>query len=201
MAKKEPKPVVFSALEVANICGVVNQTAINWINTGHLKAFKTPGGQYRVYPSDLLSFMHERKMYIPQSLMDICADKDQNQAKTLLVIDDDIAFNSVVVKFIGERMPQIAISSAHDGFEAGVQMSSNRPRCIILDIDLPGVNGIELCRKIHDTEMYGKPKIIVVTGLQDAEVEEKVKSLGADFFFKKPVQLSEIHKAVEVSLS
>ena len=45
-----------SALEVANICGVVNQTAINWIKSGHLKAFITPGGQYRVYTDDLISF-------------------------------------------------------------------------------------------------------------------------------------------------
>ena len=39
------KAVVYSALEVAEICGVVNQTAINWIRKGYLKAFMTPGGQ------------------------------------------------------------------------------------------------------------------------------------------------------------
>lgn len=205
MPKKEQnkgnKPVVYSALEVANICGVVNQTAINWINTGHLKAFKTPGGQYRVYPEDLISFMKERKMYIPQTLLDSCKESSSNTSNSLLVIDDDVAFNNVVVKFILERMPALSINSAHDGFEAGVLMSSTHPRCIILDIDLPGVNGIELCRKIHDTEIYGKPKIIVVTGLQDSEVEQKVRALGADFFFKKPLQLADLHKAVEESLS
>lgn len=195
---KENKPVVYSALEVANICGVVNQTAINWINTGHLKAFKTPGGQYRVYPEDLLSFMKERKMYIPQALLDSCSSSATE--KTLLVIDDDVAFNNVVVKFISERMEGLKINSAHDGFEAGVQMSSTKPRCIVLDIDLPGVNGLELCRKIHDTEMYGKPKIIVVTGLQDSDIEKKVKDLGADYFFRKPLQLADLHKAVEDAL-
>jgi len=197
---KDSKPVVYSALEVANICGVVNQTAINWINTGHLKAFKTPGGQYRVYPEDLLTFMKERKMYIPQTLIDSCNGSSTNE-KSLLVIDDDVAFNSVVVKFISERMDGLKINSAHDGFEAGVLMSSTHPRCIILDIDLPGVNGIELCRKIHDTEVYGKPKIIVVTGLQDAEVEQKVMELGANAFFRKPLQLADLHKAVEEALS
>ncbi len=195
---KENKPVVYSALEVANICGVVNQTAINWINTGHLKAFKTPGGQYRVYPDDLLSFMKDRKMYIPQALLDSCSSATTE--KTLLVIDDDVGFNAVVVKFISERISDIKINSAHDGFEAGVQMSSLKPRCIVLDIDLPGVNGIELCKKIHDTEIYGKPKIIVVTGLQDSDVEKKVKDLGADFFFRKPLQLADLNKAVEEAL-
>ena len=49
MNKDSNKTIVYSALEVANICGVVNQTAINWIRNGYLKAFSTPGGQYRIY--------------------------------------------------------------------------------------------------------------------------------------------------------
>ena len=53
MSKDSRKTIVYSALEVANICGVVNQTAINWIRNGYLKAFSTPGGQYRVYQDDL----------------------------------------------------------------------------------------------------------------------------------------------------
>ena len=56
MGKKEKKVRIFSALEVADICGVVNQTAINWIKNGFLKAFMTPGGQYRVYAEDLFTF-------------------------------------------------------------------------------------------------------------------------------------------------
>ncbi|MDX9899753.1 MAG: histidine kinase, partial [Spirochaetia bacterium] len=41
MAKTSKKLRIFSALEVANLCGVVNQTAINWIRSGYLKAFMT----------------------------------------------------------------------------------------------------------------------------------------------------------------
>ena len=51
------KPVVYSAMEVARFCGVVNQTAINWIKNQYIKAFQTPSGQYRVYPDDLVAFM------------------------------------------------------------------------------------------------------------------------------------------------
>ena len=56
MAKSIKKIRIFSALEVANLCGVVNQTAINWIRNGYLKAFTTPGGQYRIYAEDLMAF-------------------------------------------------------------------------------------------------------------------------------------------------
>ena len=64
------KTIVYSALEVANICGVVNQTAINWIRNGYLKAFSTPGGQYRIYLEDLVAFMKERNMKIPAEVLD-----------------------------------------------------------------------------------------------------------------------------------
>ena len=53
MSKDSSRTIVYSALEVANICGVVNQTAINWIRNGYLKAFSTPGGQYRVYLDEI----------------------------------------------------------------------------------------------------------------------------------------------------
>ena len=42
---KKNKIKIYSAMEVAKLCGVVNQTAINWIKSGYLPAFTTPGGQ------------------------------------------------------------------------------------------------------------------------------------------------------------
>jgi len=48
MGRNDKRVRIFSALEVANLCGVVNQTTINWIKSGHMKAFTTPGGQFRV---------------------------------------------------------------------------------------------------------------------------------------------------------
>ena len=74
----EEKSVVFSALEVAKLCGVVNQTAINWIKGNHLKAYQTPGGQFRVYPEDLYDFMMSRNMRIPEELKEL-ADKLSEQ--------------------------------------------------------------------------------------------------------------------------
>ena len=84
MPQKNKRSKVFSALEVANICGVVNQTAINWIKAGHLKAYKTPGGQFRVTPENLAEFMEKRGSEIPESLKAILREKQfqlQNRHK------------------------------------------------------------------------------------------------------------------------
>ena len=84
MAKKTSKVKIYSALEVANICGVVNQTAINWIRNGYLKAFSTPGGQYRVYKDDLIEFLTTRGIRLPEDLLeDQGAEADWNSVIVL----------------------------------------------------------------------------------------------------------------------
>jgi CheY-like chemotaxis protein len=197
MAKTKEKPVVYSALEVANICGVVNQTAINWIRSNYLKAFKTPGGQFRVYPDDLAEFMVSRNMRIPADLLGQCSNKSNLISRSILIVDDDAGFNNVMAKYIEKKFDTIQIYQAFDGFDAGSQMTEKRPKCVILDLDLPGVDGFDLCRRIKESETFGKPAIIIVTALQDADVEKKCIDLGVSRFFKKPISFEELVDAIK----
>lgn len=200
MPQNEDKPVVYSALEVAKICGVVNQTAINWIRSGFLKAFKTPGGQFRVYPADLAEFMFERKMKLPEELIALCG-AEKYERTSLLIVDDDRGLNAVVAKYMEKRFPELELYQAYDGFEAGSLMSEKKPGSLILDLDLPGIDGFELCKKINETGKFGNPSIIVVTALENAEVENKVNALGVKCFLKKPLDLSELAGHVEECFS
>ena len=94
MSPRKTKERVFSAHEVANICGVVNQTVINWIDKGHLAAFRTPGGQYRVYPDVLASFFKEQGMRLPEEVQKILAE--QSRIDKVLIIDSDKRFVDAV---------------------------------------------------------------------------------------------------------
>ncbi|MBO5137771.1 MAG: response regulator [Spirochaetaceae bacterium] len=189
---------MYSALEVANICGVANQTAINWIRNGYLQAFNTPGGQYRVYADDLVHFMTERKMRIPESLLSECSSFE---TKRILIVEDDVGLNTVLKQYFEKELQNIEIIQAFDGFEAGALISSKQPHIIILDLNLPGVNGIDLCKKIKNDESFGNPAIIVVTALNDSETEQKINSLGISNFFRKPVILSELVQAIRLFFS
>lgn len=199
MSKKdfEEKSVVFSALEVAKLCGVVNQTAINWIKGNHLKAYQTPGGQFRVYPEDLYDFMMSRNMRIPEELEELCKPEDPEGCPLkILFVDDDEAFNSVSVKLLAKHFPEAQIFQAFDGFEAGAKMVEKQPNCLILDIGLPGIDGLRLCSRIHESDAFGKPEIIVVTGLEDDDTEKKCRDLGVRYYFKKPLVVSELAAAI-----
>jgi two-component system, OmpR family, response regulator len=192
MAKSGKKIRIFSALEVANICGVVNQTAINWIKNNHLKAFTTPGGQYRIYAEDLLEFLESRGMRIPDELYDIAEAKK----KKILIIDDEKELNEMVAKMLREKLEAYEVYQAFDGFEAGRIISEEKPNVIVLDIDLPGVDGHELCKKIKNDESIGSPVVISISGLDEETEGAKILSEGADAFFPKPLDLNRLFETI-----
>nr|WP_318714989.1 response regulator [uncultured Treponema sp.] len=200
--KSDEKSVVYSALEVARICGVVNQTSINWIKNGHLKAFKTPGGQFRVYPDDLVEFMKMRDMRIPEEVVAQCKNNSKETKKIkILFVDDDESFNNVSVSLLQKSLPDAEIYQAYDGFEAGSMAVKKMPDCLILDLSLPGVDGIKICRTISTSDAFGKPQIIIVTAVEDEETEKTCRDLGVKYYFRKPVFIPELVTAVKELMS
>ncbi len=188
MAKSNKRVRIYSALEVANLCGVVNQTAINWIRNGYLKAFTTPGGQYRVYSEDLLAFLDERGMRIPAELSE--KEKEEQSPvdwSSLLVVDDDAALNNLIKKYFEKSDLPFTIYQAFDGFEAGAVVADKKPGFIVLDIDLPGIGGNQICHRIKTEPSFGKPFIVAITGLDTPEAKEKILASGADAFLPKPL--------------
>ncbi len=195
MAKNERKIKIFSALEVANICGVVNQTAINWIRNGYLKAFTTPGGQYRVYAEDLMTFLDARNMRIPDNLISLM--REDRGWTTILIVDDDRDLNDLLKRWLEKKLSHYKILQAFDGFEAGKALAENRPGFVFLDIDLPGIDGHKLCRKIKEDPSFGKPFVIAITGLDIPEEQSSILEDGADGFFAKPLDFDKIVDVVK----
>jgi len=198
MGTKDKRIRIFSALEIANICGVVNQTAINWIKNGFLKAFVTPGGQYRVYAEDLYNFLQSRGMRIPYDLNQ--ALKNNAMWKRVLIIDDDVSLNQMLKRSFSKLLPDHDIRQAFDGFEAGRIIADWNPGIIVLDIDLPGIDGYTLCKKIKTDPELGNPVVIAITGLLDAQ-EERILKDGADDFWVKPFDARDLAQAIQVKVS
>lgn len=194
---KNKRVQIFSALEVANMCGVVNQTAINWIRNGHLKAFNTPGGQYRVYKDDLITFIRNRGMRVPENLQD---DDSSANWKSLIIIDDDAGLNNAIASYVHKNMPDLTILQSFDGFDAGAQLVEKKPGFVLLDLALPGVNGQEICKRIKTDPAFSKPFVMVITALTEDSLEQELYDLGADKFFRKPLVLSDLIDAINAEV-
>lgn len=193
MARTDKKIRIFSALEVANICGVVNQTAINWIKNGYLQAFQTPGGQYRVYSEDLISFLTERGMRMPDELHKFLEDK--LSIDTVLIVDDERELNDSIKKGLEIINEDYTIYQAFDGFEAGKLSAEKKPHLIILYVDLPGVDGVRLCKSLRDDTGIAQPVIVGISG--DASTEAAITEAGADAFMAKPIDIQALSNKIE----
>jgi excisionase family DNA binding protein len=194
MEKSGGKIRIFSALEVANICGVVNQTAINWIRNGHLKAFTTPGGQYRVYAEDLMEFLSSRGMHVPEEiyrLLKIDVDWD-----AILVVEDDRELNGLIRDWLLRKQARYKVIQAFDGFEAGKALTVAKPGTVILDLGLPGIDGYELCKKIKEDSSLGCPFIVIITGLEidDGRKAELLK--WSDAYLTKPLEFEALNETL-----
>lgn len=189
MEKKRKRIKIYSALEVANICGVVNQTAINWIKNGSLKAFTTPGGQYRVYAEHLVDFLKERGMKVPAEVLESLNDGFVNEKKILIIDTDRVAIKELRDS-LAESLSGYSFISAVTSFDAGRLLMAEKPEIIILTETFGELTVENLYDTISSRRDYEKPAIIFIAD-ENSTVRESSK---ADLFLHQPV---EIEKLVE----
>ena len=186
MPKSGRRVRIFSALEVANICGVVNQTAINWIRNGHLKAFTTPGGQYRIYAKDLAAFLDKRGMNASGEVLNVMME-NANWNTFLLAMDQPI--NNNLKAGISSFLNEYSIIQAFDWFEVGRKIIEEKPGFILLDTGLPGVDFNKFIQTVKEDLSFGKPFIFLLT---DGLGAENSSSIQADLVFTKPLDLASL---------
>ena len=190
MSKGGRRVRIFSALEAANICGVVNQTAINWIRNGHLKAFTTPGGQYRIYAKDLAAFLDKRGMSASGEVLQVMME---NADWNTFLIAAEQSSNDSLKEEIRRLFPEYQVIQAFDWFEIGRKITEEKPGFILLDADLPGVDVLKFISAIKDDPFYGKPYILLMAGSQDAAS----KHGSADAVLAKPLGLDKLEAAIK----
>ena len=197
MAKGGRRVRIFSALEVANICGVVNQTAINWIRNGHLKAFTTPGGQYRIYAKDLAAFLDKRGMGASGEVLQVMME---NADWNTFLIAAEHSVNTRLRTEIEKLLPQYTIIQAFDWFEIGRKFAEEKPGFVLLDTDLQGVDISRFITALKDEPFFGKPYVILLSG--GSSVQEN-QSARADLVLSKPMdtgKLEAMMKTIERQL-
>ena len=180
---------ILTVFKASKYCNVSSKTIINWIESGHISAYKTVGGHRRIKKSDLEAFMKKQGIPIPE-------DGIAEERIRILVVDDDPIIVETIVQALEEDEYDYEVISAADGFEAGIQVTHFKPRLLILDIMMPDIKGYEVCRKFKSREDTKDTKIIVLSAYLDDEKFEKMKEYGADLCFSKPLPLPQLKEEV-----
>ena len=104
------KRLFYTTFEISQICGVNPTTVQNWIKGKRLKAFQTPGGHRRVRREDLISFMKEFSMPLPEGLM-------QNPPLAMIV-DDENDILDMLEELLKSGEVEINVVRAQSGIAA-----------------------------------------------------------------------------------
>jgi excisionase family DNA binding protein len=176
---------ILTVSQASKYCKVSSKTIINWIEAGHLKAYKTVGGHRRIKKDDLDQFLKEKGMPLPE-------EHKKEERKRILVVDDDKIIVETIVQALEEDEYGYEMISASDGFEAGLQISHFKPDLLILDIMMPDINGYEVCQKVKANPDTKETKIIVLSAYLNDEAFQHMKEFGAEACFSKPLPLEQL---------
>ena len=117
-----------------------------------------------------------------------------------LIVDDNSMLRETTRLFLESKFPGLCVLEAEDGTEAFQQTHNHEPDLILMDIGLPGENGLRLTRKIK--KLYPRITIIIFTNYDLSEYRQAAFECGADFFFSKSsLPKNKLVKAVEFILA
>lgn len=108
----------------------------------------------------------------------------------ILLVDDDPEQLSVLSKYLGDE--GYRVMTASNGTEAISVDLAQAPQMIITDWEMPGIDGLELCRRLRTQEGAGLVYILVLTGHSDKIQAVEALNAGADEFLSKPYTRDEL---------
>jgi excisionase family DNA binding protein len=170
----------FSTFEVGKICNVAHTTVINWIERKELAAHATPGGHRRVYLNDFLTFLKKYNMRIPAALL------ETNEKPGVLIVDDDAEVLVMLSRAFREHAPEFRVCTTQNGMEALLIVGREPPDVIILDVVMPKMDGLEVCRTLKAGKSSKHIKILVITGKKLTEAQRRYFMDNVDGIFTKP---------------
>lgn len=179
---EQPKvKTIFTTHEVSRLLQVNPRSVINWIEQTLLPSYRTPGGHRRIRRDDLLAFLRKHQIPTPASLVD--------GTFSVLIVDDEVEVSGMLKTFF-QKQGEYEVSMASDGITALMEVGRLKPDLLILDIMLPGIDGVEVCRRIKGNSA-NKTSIIAISGVDSNE--KRILQSGADAFMLKPVDLDKLH--------
>ena len=117
-------------------------------------------------------------------------------ARSVLIVDDDQFIRKLVATTL-EDEARFDLHEAADGRQAIEVARRERPALVFLDVDMPGLDGIEACRALRGDPDTSEATIVMLTAAQGDGVESRAEEAGADLFLTKPFSPLDLLRLVD----
>ncbi len=117
-------------------------------------------------------------------------------AKKILLVEDEETILELLSDIFGD-LGDYRVLCARDGEEALRIARADNPDIILLDVQLPKINGYEVCKLMKSDPAMSHTKVLMLSGMAQTSDRQKAQKVGADAFIAKPFDLIALVEKVE----
>jgi excisionase family DNA binding protein len=191
IGKIDPEQLLTSS-EVGALLQVNSSSVKNWVDEGRLLAFRTPGGHRRIRAADLVAFLDTYKIPVPSPLAGA-------STRRLLLVDDDEAQLRALARALKRHADRVTVQTAANGIDALVLVGAFKPHHMLLDVYMPGLDGLEVCRRLKANPETSRIEVLMTTGHLTPSLERQALEAGASRCLAKPINVPGLLSHVGVS--
>jgi excisionase family DNA binding protein len=184
---------LYTTHDISRLLQVDPSTISKWIDRGILVAFRTPGGHRRVRSADLRTFLIAHEMPVPDEL--------GSGVVRLLIVDDEKPVIDGLKRSFKPFAAQVEVTATNSGVEAVLMVAEQKPHGLLIDLNMPEIDGLEVCRRIRQRKSLEGVRLITMTSRHNADMVEQSLKAGAVACLQKPVHAEEVLDLFRVPLA
>ena len=165
--------------EAAEALGISVRTTQLWVESGQLRAWKTPGGHRRILWESVNEQLQQREEECGSSL----------ERFDVLIVEDDRIQRIILQSKIQEIGTEINVRTAYNGVEGLIKIGERQPQVLVTDLLMPGLDGFHLLKILTSSPVVRPIQIIAATGLTEAEIKAQGGLPERVAVFHKPIQI------------
>jgi excisionase family DNA binding protein len=182
--------------QAASLLMVSPVTIREWARKGLLPSVSTAGGHRRFLLDQLQQFAQRHGIHLDSEI-----SAATREPRRVLLVDDDLVFAEYLSEIIVTSSSHVHVQCATDGFQAGQLTEGFRPHLVALDINMPRVDGIELCRRLRASPTTANSRLIILSGVLSEENISAARAAGADEWIEKGASRDEILRVLGVGVA
>lgn len=184
---------LYTTHDISRLLQVDPSTVSKWIDRGILIAFRTPGRHRRVRASDLRTFLIAHQMPVPDEL--------GSSLVKLVVVDDEKPVLDAIKRAFKPFANQVEVVVTTSGVEAILLVSEGRPHGLLIDLNMPEIDGLEVVRRVRSRKQLEGVRLITMTARHTPDLVEQSLKAGAIACLPKPIDVQEVLELFKVPLS
>lgn len=177
----------------AKLLGVTPRTVQLWADSGIIPSWKTPGGhrRYNLRDVQLLADEVQKELALPTKA-------EAQRPLRIQVIEDEQSLQRLYARAIGSWQLPIELRQSLDGYRGLLELGRFEPDLLVLDLNLPNIDGFEVIEAIQSQGMLDQLQLLVVTALDVQPVQARIDAIvpGVEVL-PKPIPFDRIQQAAE----